>query len=459
MRTEVKKPMMLAAGLCIGLLVLFFLSIIITAFTRLVLVKHFGLKNAFTEIVFAENQQLNGEAETGLVYNIEWEKLYPFPEGSSVPETNDPANPTVWKEKLHSWENKADRIKSKIEAYSSKLLVGYRKLTEFAKAYDGIIGWNFTSFGEYNGVVELPDGYLTTVVEQRDVSEQVQALDEFHTKLRTMNIPILYVQAPHKISEAEDPEISGYSDFSNQNANMLLAALKEKEIDVLDLRTKIREDHLEHHELFYKTDHHWLTTTGLWAARQILNECNVRYHFNAETERLLPEHFRQVVYPEWFLGSQGKKVTLARTEPEEFVLLYPDYPSLFHYRVPAAAVDKTSDYSVVYDMTEISVKDYYGKNPYGGCNYGEQPLVQIENSENADNRRILIIRDSFGSCLISCLALCEREIDALDLRLFSGSLTNYIEQNRPDLVIILYTAASIGGSVNPHSHRDLFDFR
>ena len=110
-------------------------------------------------------------------------------------------------------------------------------------------------------------------------------------------------------------------------------------------------------------------------------------------------------------------------------------------------------------MTEITVKDYYGKNPYSGCGYGEQPLVRIQNLENADNRRVLVLRDSFGDCLIPGLALCEREIDALDLRLFSGSVISYVEQNKPDLVVVLYSAASIGGAVNYHSHRDMFDFR
>ena len=64
-------------------------------------------------------------------------------------------------------------------------------MTELAKAYDGKIGWFFAPFGEYNGIVELLDGYLTTLVKQRDVEEQIQALEEFHTTLKTENIPLL----------------------------------------------------------------------------------------------------------------------------------------------------------------------------------------------------------------------------------------------------------------------------
>ena len=174
-----KKPELIASGLCIGVLILFFTAILVTVFTRFILVKHFGITNAFTEFVFADNWQLNSDAETGMVYDIDWEELYPFEEGDPAPETEVSANQTSPYQLLHSWKSRIDRIEDKIESYSSKLLIGYRKMTEAAKTYDGVIGWNFASFGEYNGVVELPDGYLTTLVEQQDVSEQITALEDF----------------------------------------------------------------------------------------------------------------------------------------------------------------------------------------------------------------------------------------------------------------------------------------
>ena len=109
-------------------------------------------------------------------------------------------------------------------------------------------------------------------------------------------------------------------------------------------------------------------------------------------------------------------------------------------------------------MTEIMAKDYYGKNSYGGCSYGEKPLVQIQNLENADKRYILVIRNSFVSCVISGLALCEQQVDVLDLRLFSGSVQSYAEQDMLDLVISLYSVSAIDGDLNKHTHKEMFDF-
>ena len=42
------------------------------------------------------------------------------------------------------------------------------------------------------------------------------------------------------------------------------------------IREKIREDGLDIYDMFYRTDHHWKTWSGLWAAGKIaagLNEC------------------------------------------------------------------------------------------------------------------------------------------------------------------------------------------
>lgn len=41
------------------------------------------------------------------------------------------------------------------------------------------------------------------------------------------------------------------------------------------IREKIREDGLDIYDMFYRTDHHWKTWSGLWAAEKIaagLNE-------------------------------------------------------------------------------------------------------------------------------------------------------------------------------------------
>jgi hypothetical protein len=191
----------------------------------------------------------------------------------------------------------------------------------------------------------------------------------------------------------------------------------------------------------------------------MLSFCNDHYGWNADLSLLDPEQFDYVTYEDWFLGSQGKKVTLARCQPDDFTLIYPKYETRFHYYVPSKKIDAAGDYSIVYDMTQIETCNYYKSDPYHTCNYGDQPLIQIENQLTADDHKILIIHDSFGDCVISCLALAEKNVDSLDIRHFTGSVKSYIEENSPDLVIVMYNAENAAGEIDYTTHTDEFDFR
>jgi hypothetical protein len=230
-------------------------------------------------------------------------------------------------------------------------------------------------------------------------------------------------------------------------------------IDYYDIRETIHENNLNNHELFYKTDNHWLTTTGLWAAQNILSVINERYGWNTDTSLLDSNQFDYTVYKDWFLGSRGKKVTLARCQPDDFTLLYPKYETSFHYSVPNKEIDTVGDYSVVYDMSAIEVCDYYNIDPYLGCNYSNCPLIQIENMLTEDEHKILMIGDSFDNCVISCVALGVKNVDSIDLRYFSGSLKTYIKESNPDLVIVMYNPSQIGETIDYSIHSNTFDFR
>jgi hypothetical protein len=110
-------------------------------------------------------------------------------------------------------------------------------------------------------------------------------------------------------------------------------------------------------------------------------------------------------------------------------------------------------------MSAVNICDYYNKSPYHANNYGDRPLIQIENQLTADEHKILVIRDSFCDCVISCLALAEKNVDSLDLRYFTGSVKAYIEESAPDLVIVMYDAGDAAGEIDYLTHEDTFDFR
>ena len=401
----------------------------------------------FAGIVMRAAEKLTGSPENTdpNVVHIDWDKLYPFESGGTY--ADEP------KLSLFAF------MKEKITNYTSEKMAGRFTLVEGAKTYEELIGWNMTTQG-YNPVLKLNDGYLSDITESLDITENAEAvkgLDEF---CRGMGIEYAYISLPAKICQSEDTYISGFLDFSNQNTDRLLDALGRAGVRYYDLRKTLHAEGIDHHGAFFRTDHHWKPETGLWAAKHVLEFLRDDYGWDVEPEILDPERFEHKVYPEWFLGSQGKKLSLMRTQPDDFTMLYPKFRTLIHYEAPNDRVNTSGDFSVTYYMKSVERKDYYGLNPYGAYKHADQPLDRIHNLLNHDGRKILIIHGSMSNCVIPLIALGVEYTDAIDLRHFTGSLRSYIKATKPDMVIVSYYAKTPGrSSKSQRPNNRMYDFR
>lgn len=446
---------------CLAVLFFFALTIIVRVGTRMIFIEKLGIRNAFTDFVFSDSQTLSlTEDEEAKELRIAWDEQYPFEklEGESE-QAKAPVG--AISRKLAGFSDSIKRIEEKIDIYTQSKLMGYQKLVRASKLYDDFINWNYISLNEYNGVIELPDGYLTTYslkLDETTIAERADAVVDLQRYCDSLGIDLLYVQVPNKISKYSDTDISGSLDFSNQDSDALLDELKADGVETFDLREAINNEGFNHHELFFRTDHHWLPSTGLWAAQRVLEFCNDKFNLGADAELLDASLFDEVVYPEWFLGSQGKKITLARTTPEDISLLYPSYEVEFHYELPSLDIDMIGDFSVSYDMNALKYKDFTNSNPYQAYNYGDKALVSIENLSSKSDKSIMLFLDSFGNCVSSFIALGVREVDAVDLRYFTGSVQSLIASKNPDLVVVLYNPGAIADADGAAEHNKLYNF-
>ncbi len=458
---KVKKAF---ASVFLAIVVFFMLTITIRAFTRLVLVNKVGMQNAFTNTVLFDLPNLRNDAEPATKQeeeleqtadeSIDWSLQYPFSETVLLEIAAEKKQ-----ENNHEVNLSAIQLgEKKIKLYTTDYLIWYVPITELANRYETLLQWNYVPYAEYNGVFELQSGYLHTACSRNNVSELVQNTSELSDFCRENGVQFLYINAPLKVCKYEDIGVSGITDFSNMNADEFLMAAEEAGIDCLDLRELLHKEGYNHHEMFYKTDHHWLPETGLWASGKLAEELNVRYGYHFDLSKVEEDQFRKEVYPDWFLGSQGKKVTLERADPEDFTLLYPDYSTSIHYEVQSKRIDKDGDFSIMYNMDRVNERDYYKKNPYGAYFYGDQPLERIVNKDIDEEKRVLILHDSFGNCVVPFLAMGIKYVDSIDLRYFNGSLQAFIEKEKPDTVVVLYNQGEIQPAWSTKIGY-LFDFR
>lgn len=153
-------------------------------------------------------------------------------------------------------------------------------------------------------------------------------------------------------------------------------------------------------------------------------------------------------------------MTLSKTEPDDFPISHPDFSTAMRLEIPDKAINTEGDFEIIYDKAEINHIDYYNKHPYGAYGYGDRPLLTINNLKysGASNKKLLVIKDSFGDTMVPLISLGCKNIAAVDIRHFDGSLRTLIKSFHPDVVIILYTNAW-AGPINWNNHGDEFDFR
>jgi len=445
------------AYIFIAIVIFFFCFIILRVVTRQVFVKHFGMSNSIIDLIFFDADALNNvenfaTGENDGEISINWQELYPF--DGKVQTTDKDINDHKL---LASYETIVKSVKNKIELYTTDFLPWYKKMAELANEYEKTLEWNIAGYTEYNGITQINGQYLASLSAEVDVSETAESTIEFAKYCKEKGIDFTYIQQPSKICMYEDENISGSTDYSNQNMDAFLEFLKKAGVDTYDHRIDIHSEGLNHHNLFYNTDHHWRAENGLWASQHILNYLNSQCGYNFDSSVLDSDNYTYDVYPDWFLGSEGKKVTLKVVDPDDFTLIYPNYKTFIHYQIPNLGIDEYGSFEITYDMECVDEIDYYNKNPYAAYNHADAPLILINNMMIDEGPRVLIIHNSFANCEIPFLAMSVKYLDAIDLRYFTGSIRNYIEQTNPNIVIVTYNG--VADSVDWTTHTDVFDFR
>ena len=168
--------------------------------------------------------------------------------------------------------------------------------------------------------------------------------------------------------------------------------------------------------IYYKTDHHW-TTYGAY-----LGYCG-------------------------FISSiGGNAISLDEFEKVELSGFYGTYYSkskpfninsdiLTYYKFNDLTLELVGDkiYDSIYDYSKENLRDKYAL-----FLYGNNPLTIIKNNAIKNDKKILVIKDSFANSLIPFLTQNYEEIHVVDLRSFSSKLSEYLDENTFDNILILY---------------------
>ena len=254
-----------------------------------------------------------------------------------------------------------------------------------------------------------------------------------------------YVQLPFKVKEDSEMPL-GCQEYGNDNADYIVGKLKEKGVNVLDIRERINEEGFDRSELFYMTDQHWTARTALWAAGEISSFMADNGDWKHDKSLFDINNYNVKVYRDWFLGSIGKKTGNIYAGTDDFELITPKWDTSFDFVADTAngIIKRKGDFKEALCNTSNLKKDYFNVNTYATYTGGDFKENTVRNADAVNNKRILLIRDSFSCALLPYLAVSTDTVTTIDLRHYDKmSLKEYISKNDFDIILIAYNPSAI----------------
>jgi len=270
--------------------------------------------------------------------------------------------------------------------------------------------------------------------------EQMVAL---HDYLNKKGINLIYVNQPIKYLDDEAFENEyGMETYGNRNADLLLSRLREAGINTVDLRDDIVNEGLNINDMFYRTDHHWTTGTGLWAAEKMAEGLNAYCGYDIDTSIYDIGNYNVKEWKSCWLGEQGRKTAVSFVGLDDFAEIKPKFETDL-----LISNDEGTAYKGTFDS--LVHEDYYdsGKSVYECESWHYSYYAEDCINNNVDYGNVLMLRDSYGVVTKPFLALGVHKIDSLVLRDHDDgkfSLVDFIEENDYDTVVVAYAESMIG---------------
>ena len=307
-------------------------------------------------------------------------------------------------------------------------------------------------------VFKMSNGQLTYEYPDCDMdyaAKEVTGLSKF---CEDRDIDFMYVQLPCK-AYSDDLMPPGTHTYGYADSDEIISSIKEKGVQVLDLREEIEREGFDIPGLFFNTDHHWKPSTALWAAGVISEEL-AKTVDGYDYDRAIydRDNYKTKVYEDWFLGSLGRRVGSWYGGVDDFEVITPRFNTDFHLYTESQTSEgkkKNKDGSfkkALMKLQYVKNKDYFSVLTYFTYMGNEYRLATVTNRMADNDKKILMLRDSFSCTLLPYLSLSAGEITAIDMRYHDKiKIKDYIKDNDFDAVIIAY---------NPSMFREdgAFDF-
>lgn len=281
---------------------------------------------------------------------------------------------------------------------------------------------------EMNGVVKLENGYLLTTYDYQEdekLRSNADKVIKMKNYLDEKGIAFLYVIPPYT-SCRYDPQLpAGVSDYGNDNLDRFAQMLEEGGVELIDIRKTMQEDGVDHYDMMYKTDHHWTTKAGFYAYSKINDILMQRLDCEVDPIVMDFSNYSVTTYPEWHLGSRGQRTGAYFAGIDDFDLILPAFETDI---LDGSEEGEFED--IVINKNALNKKEQASRYTYD--NVLGKSCENFVNNQALNNKRILMVTDSFGKAVNPFLILSYGEVRTGE--------ADYptINEYKPDAVVVLH---------------------
>lgn len=187
---------------------------------------------------------------------------------------------------------------------------------------------------------------------------------------------------------------------------------------------KVLGDHSKEN-IFLRTDHHWAPLGGFYAAEHFAKVAGVPF------KSLKDGYEKRIVHG--YVGTMyafSKDIAI-KNSPEDFIYWVPN-KTKYETHFINYPLDKQ------YKMTGISkpyVADYFlhpkdGSGSAYCCFMGADARITRVITEVKNGRHVMIMKDSYGNTIPSCLFYSFEEVHVVDFRYFTKNMREYVKDNK-----------------------------
>ncbi|MBQ5976755.1 MAG: hypothetical protein IJL51_01305 [Oscillospiraceae bacterium] len=279
----------------------------------------------------------------------------------------------------------------------------------------------FSGRRDINGVYLGKDGYLFARLteddfDQKQYEKNLAAVRTFMDGHTDLDCRILLAPTPAAVLAELLPKNAPVYDAALRHTQLADAVGQDRVIDVREALAALPEP-------YYRTDHHW-TTAGALAAYEV---------WCRDTGREAAD-WKLTAVTDDFRGTLYSKVLLPNSPCDTITL--PADASVRSVDCDGTVTDS------LYRMEELTEKDKY--KVFQGGNWAR---VTIETGTE-NGRRLLLVKDSFANCFVPFLTEHFETVTMLDLRHFTESLDDLVEQQGITDVLVLYELSNFAEDRN-----------